>query len=36
MAAAQPLFFDLMPLTLEEVFVYELEGEDYAVKDIIL
>ena len=34
-AAMNPLFFDLLPLTLEEIFIYELGGADYAVKDII-
>jgi ABC-2 type transport system ATP-binding protein len=34
--AASPLFFDLVPLTLEEIFIYELGGAHYAVKDIIL
>ena len=24
------------PLTLEEIFIYELGGVDYAVKDIVL
>ena len=24
------------PLTLEEIFIYELGGADYAVKDIVL
>jgi ABC-2 type transport system ATP-binding protein len=33
---AQPLFFDVLPLTLEEIFIYELGGEHYAVKDILL
>ena len=33
---AQPLFMDMVPLTLEEIFIYELGGADYAVKDIIL
>ena len=34
--AAEPLFFDLMPLSLEEVFVYELGGVSYDVKNILL
>lgn len=34
-AAMQPLLMDVLPLTLEEIFIYELGGEDYAVKDII-
>ena len=33
---AQPLFMDMVPLTLEEIFIYELGRVDYAVKDIIL
>ena len=28
-----PLFVDVLPLTLEEVFIYEMGGEDYAVKE---
>jgi len=31
-----PLFMDALPLTLEEIFIYELGGNDYAVKDILL
>ena len=34
--AAEPLFFELMPLSLEEVFVYELGGVSYDVKNILL
>ena len=34
--ASQPLFYDVVPLTLEEVFIYELGGADYAVKDIFI
>ncbi len=36
LSAAQPLFMDAVSLTLEEIFIYELGGADYAVKDIIL
>lgn len=36
LSAVNPLFFDLLPLTLEEIFIYELGGADYAVKDILL
>ena len=36
LAAAGPLFMDVVPLTLEEIFIYELGGADYAVKDIVL
>ncbi|MCI8573308.1 MAG: ABC transporter ATP-binding protein, partial [Oscillibacter sp.] len=35
-AAYQPLLADAIPLTLEEIFIYELGGVDYAVKDIVL
>lgn len=31
-----PIIMDALPLTLEEIFVYELGGMNYAVKDIIL
>ena len=29
-------FYEVLPLSLEEIFIYELGGSDYAVKDIIL
>ena len=35
-AAAQPAYFDVLPLSLEEIFIYELGGVNYAVKDILL
>ena len=35
-AALNPLLMDAVPLTLEEIFIYELGGADYAVKDILL
>ena len=31
-----PEITDDVPLTLEEIFIYELGGADYAVKDLIL
>ena len=34
--ASKPLFMDIVPLTLEEIFIYELGGADYEVKDIVL
>ncbi len=34
--ATQPLFLDVLPLTLEEIFIYELGGADYEVKDLVL
>ena len=36
MAVFSPLLVDVIPLTLEEIFIYELGGEDYAVREIIL
>ena len=36
LAACKPLFLDRVPLTLEEIFIYELGGVDYEVRDIIL
>lgn len=35
MAATKPLLLDVLPLTLEEIFIYELGGVDYAVKDFL-
>ncbi len=35
-AAANPAYFDILPLSLEEIFIYELGGVNYAVKDILL
>ncbi|MDO4552325.1 MAG: ABC transporter ATP-binding protein [Bacillota bacterium] len=32
----EPVIFDLLPLSLEEIFIYELGGEDYDVKDILV
>ncbi len=34
-ATLNPLLMDVLPLTLEEIFIYELGGENYAVKEII-
>jgi len=36
LSAASPLFMDVLPLTLEEIFIYELGGADYAIKNIVL
>lgn len=36
LAVYSPILMDALPLTLEEIFIYELGGEDYAVRDIIL
>lgn len=35
-AAANPAYFDILPLSLEEIFIYELGGVNYAVKEILL
>ena len=35
-AASEPVYFDVLPLSLEEIFIYELGGVDYEVKNIIL
>lgn len=35
-SALQPILLEAIPLTLEEIFIYELGGADYAVKDIVL
>ena len=34
--AAGPLFLDILPLNLEEIFIYELGGADHEVKNILL
>ena len=34
--AVAPVFYDILPLTLEEIFIYELGGADYAVKELVL
>ena len=36
LSGAGPLFMDVVPLTLEEIFIYELGGVDYEVKNIIV
>ena len=33
---AQPLFMDVLPLSLEEIFIYELGGADHAIRNIVL
>ena len=35
-SAAGPVYMDAIPLTLEEIFIYELGGVDYEVKEIVL
>ena len=34
--AIRPLFVEALPLSLEEIFIYEMGGNDYAVRDIVL
>ena len=34
--AANPAYFDILPLSLEEIFIYELGGVNYEVKNIVL
>jgi ABC-2 type transport system ATP-binding protein len=36
MQITQPLLLEAIPLTLEEIFIYEMGGADYAVRDIVL
>lgn len=36
MQICDPVVLEAIPLTLEEIFIYEMGGEDYAVRDIIL
>ena len=31
-----PVYFDILPLSLEEIFIYELGGANYEVKNIVL
>ena len=35
LAAGNPTIVDVLPLTLEEIFIYEMGGADYEVKDIL-
>ena len=36
LSACNPFFLDALPLSLEEIFIYELGGEDHAIKNILL
>lgn len=36
MAKTDCPYFDILPLSLEEIFIYELGGADYGVKEILL
>ena len=35
-AVTRPAYFDVLPLSLEEIFIYELGGVNYEVKNIVL
>ena len=36
LAVFNPMYMEALPLSLEEIFIYELGGMDYAVQDILL
>lgn len=36
LASLDPILMEALPLSLEEIFIYELGGEDYAIRDIVL
>ena len=36
LAASAPMLCDLLPLSLEEIFIYELGGTGYDVKNLVL
>lgn len=36
LSALNPILLDVLPLSLEEIFIYELGGEDYAVRELVL
>lgn len=36
MQITEPVLLESIPLTLEEIFIYELGGVEYAAKDILL
>ena len=35
-STSDPVYFDVLPLSLEEIFIYELGGVNYEVKNILL
>lgn len=35
LAAKRPMLIDILPLTLEEIFIYEMGGVNYEIKDIL-
>jgi len=36
LSSCNPFFLDVLPLSLEEIFIYELGGEDHEIKNILL
>ena len=36
LAACEPFFLDVLPLSLEEIFIYELGGAEHEIKNILL
>ena len=36
LGALEPVYMEALPLSLEEIFIYELGGVSYAVQDILL
>lgn len=36
LSSMHPILIDVLPLTLEEIFIYEMGGADYEIKDILL
>ena len=36
LSACRPLLLDVVPLSLEEIFIYEMGGEGHEIKDILL
>ena len=36
LAACEPFFMDVLPLSLEEIFIYELGGAEHEIRNILL
>ena len=36
LAACEPFFLDVLPLSLEEIFIYELGGAEHEINNILL
>ena len=34
--AQNPILMEILPLSLEEIFIYELGGEDYAIRELLV